>query len=50
MLGFVDCTIHAVHEAGDHYVVLGRVQELESYDEVTDPLLYYEGRYRSTRG
>ena len=50
VLGFVDCTIHAVHEAGDHYVVLGRVQELESYDEVTDPLLYYEGRYRSTRG
>jgi 3-hydroxy-9,10-secoandrosta-1,3,5(10)-triene-9,17-dione monooxygenase reductase component len=49
VLGFVDCTIHAVHEAGDHYVVLGRVQELESYDEVTDPLLYYEGRYRSTR-
>jgi 3-hydroxy-9,10-secoandrosta-1,3,5(10)-triene-9,17-dione monooxygenase reductase component len=48
VLGFVDCTIHAVHEAGDHYVVLGRVQELESYDEVTDPLLYYEGRYRST--
>ncbi len=50
VLGFVDCTIHAVHEAGDHYVVLGRVQELESYDEVTDPLLYYEGRYRSTGG
>ncbi len=47
VLGFVDCTIHAVHEAGDHYVVLGRVQELESYDEVTDPLLFYEGRYRT---
>ena len=26
------------------------VQELESYDEVSDPLLYYEGRYRSTGG
>ena len=50
VLGFVDCTIHAVHEAGDHYVVLGRVQELESYDEVTDPLLFYRGRYRSTGG
>ncbi len=28
VLGYVDCTIHPVHEAGDHYVVLGRVQEL----------------------
>jgi 3-hydroxy-9,10-secoandrosta-1,3,5(10)-triene-9,17-dione monooxygenase reductase component len=49
VLGFVDCTIHAVHEAGDHYVVLGRVQELSSYDEVAEPLLFFEGRYRSAR-
>jgi 3-hydroxy-9,10-secoandrosta-1,3,5(10)-triene-9,17-dione monooxygenase reductase component len=24
ILGFVDCTIHAVYEAGDHYIVVGR--------------------------
>lgn len=47
VLGFVDCTIHAVHEAGDHFVVLGRVQELASYDDAVDPLLFFEGRYRS---
>ncbi|MGI9156302.1 MAG: flavin reductase family protein [Marmoricola sp.] len=46
VLGFVDCTIHAVHEAGDHFVVIGRVQELASYDEAADPLLFFEGRYR----
>jgi 3-hydroxy-9,10-secoandrosta-1,3,5(10)-triene-9,17-dione monooxygenase reductase component len=45
ILGFVDCTIHAVYEAGDHYVVIGRVQELESTD-AEHPLLFFEGRYR----
>ena len=46
-LGHVDCTIHAVHEAGDHYVVLGRVLELASSD-VADPLLFFQGKYRTT--
>jgi 3-hydroxy-9,10-secoandrosta-1,3,5(10)-triene-9,17-dione monooxygenase reductase component len=45
ILGFVDCTIDAVHEAGDHYIVVGRVQELESTD-AEHPLLFFEGRYR----
>ena len=46
-LGFVDCAIHAVHEAGDHYVVIGRVLELgEGPDR--DPLLFFQGQYRST--
>ena len=27
-LGYVDCQIHTVHEAGDHYVVIGRVLDL----------------------
>ena len=31
-LGYVDCTIHAVHEAGDHYVVIGRVLDLGTAD------------------
>lgn len=50
-LGHLDCTIHAVHEAGDHYVVIGRVQHLavESRDDrAAEPLLYYQGRYRTT--
>jgi len=45
-LGHVDCTVHAVYEAGDHYVVIGAVEELHSTDAV-DPLLFYEGRYRT---
>ena len=29
VLGYVDCTIDTVHEAGDHYIVVGRVKEDE---------------------
>lgn len=47
VLGYVDCTVQAVHEAGDHYVVIGRVHDLAVSDEAGDPLLYFEGRYRS---
>lgn len=48
-LAHVDCTIHTVHEAGDHYVVIGRVVDLVAADDVAqDPLLFYRGEYRST--
>ncbi|MSZ76688.1 MAG: flavin reductase [Actinobacteria bacterium] len=46
-LAHVDCTIHAVHEAGDHYVVIGRVLAMESTD-ADDPLLFFQGKYRSS--
>jgi 3-hydroxy-9,10-secoandrosta-1,3,5(10)-triene-9,17-dione monooxygenase reductase component len=48
-LGYVDCTIHAVHEAGDHYVVIGRVLDLATVDD-DDPLLFFQGQYRTTDG
>jgi len=48
-LAHLDCTIHTVHEGGDHYVVVGRVEHLETTDrDVSEPLLYYRGRYRTT--
>lgn len=48
-LAQVDCTIHAVHEAGDHYVVIGRVLDLVVADDAhEDPLLFYRGEYRTT--
>lgn len=50
-LAHLDCTIHAVHEAGDHYVVIGRVEHLATTDrDVTEPLLFFRGRYRTTDG
>ena len=47
VLGWVDCTIYAVHEAGDHYVVIGRVMDL-GVEEAPHPLLFYRGRYART--
>lgn len=50
-LAQVDCTIHAVHEAGDHYVVIGRVVDLMSREDgEQEPLLFYRGEYRTTDG
>lgn len=47
ILGYVDCTIQAVHEAGDHYVVIGKLLDLGEA-EIDDPLLFFQGRYRTT--
>jgi 3-hydroxy-9,10-secoandrosta-1,3,5(10)-triene-9,17-dione monooxygenase reductase component len=44
VLGYVDCTIHAVHEAGDHYIVIGKVQDL-GFGDAEEPLLFYRGTY-----
>lgn len=46
-VGYVDCTVHAVHEAGDHYIVIGRVVDMAVGDD-TQPLLFYRGAYRTT--
>ncbi len=40
--------VHAVHEAGDHYVVIGRALDLQVGDEPGDPLLFFRGQYRTT--
>jgi 3-hydroxy-9,10-secoandrosta-1,3,5(10)-triene-9,17-dione monooxygenase reductase component len=43
-VGWVDCSVHAVHEAGDHYLVIGRVEDLGP-GNATRPLLFHRGRY-----
>jgi len=47
-LAHVDCTIQTVHEAGDHYVVIGRVVDLNTDELDADPLLFFQGKYRTT--
>lgn len=47
VVGHVDCTIHAVHEMGDHYVVVGQVRDL-AVGAAEDPLLFFRGAYRTT--
>ncbi|OLT42750.1 monooxygenase [Saccharomonospora sp. CUA-673] len=46
-LTWVDCTVDTVHEAGDHYVVIGRVTGLGAVS-TGRPLLFYRGRYAVT--
>ena len=46
-LTWVECAVEAVHEAGDHYMVTGRVTELGPC-QPDRPLLFYRGRYAAT--
>ncbi|MGW1682681.1 3-hydroxy-9,10-secoandrosta-1,3,5(10)-triene-9,17-dione monooxygenase reductase subunit [Saccharopolyspora sp. NPDC002376] len=43
-LTWIDCTVEAVHEAGDHYIVIGRVSCLGE-TTAERPLLFYRGAY-----
>lgn len=45
-VGWVDCTVQDVHEAGDHYLVIGKVEDLGQGD-ASRPLLFHRGRYRT---
>lgn len=59
VLGYIDCTVHQVVEAGDHYIVIGRVKELAFGDRSgsadvdaargVDPLLFFQGKYTQPR-
>jgi len=46
-LTWVECAVQAVHEAGDHYLVTGRVTGLGPC-RAGRPLLFYRGRYAAT--
>ncbi|MDH3705869.1 MAG: flavin reductase family protein [Acidimicrobiia bacterium] len=45
---WIDCDIDQVVEAGDHYIVIGRVLELDG-DPDRDPLVFHHGAYGSFR-
>lgn len=47
-VAFVDCTVEAVHEAGDHDIVVGRVDHLDLAGG-TSPLLFFRGGYGAFR-
>jgi flavin reductase (DIM6/NTAB) family NADH-FMN oxidoreductase RutF len=44
-LGVFECERSAVHDGGDHYILVGEVVKA-SFDASLDPLLYFRGRYR----
>lgn len=41
---WIDCDVEAVHEAGDHDVVIGRIREM-GVERESGPLLFYRGGY-----
>jgi 3-hydroxy-9,10-secoandrosta-1,3,5(10)-triene-9,17-dione monooxygenase reductase component len=56
VLAWIDCSVDDVHEAGDHYVVIGRVHSLGEHGDLGEqgdlgehgdggPLLFYRGAY-----
>ena len=42
---YLDCVVHASHEAGDHHIFVGEVLAL-SCDAEAEPLIFHGGRYR----
>ena len=44
VLAWIECASYAVHEAGDHWIVLGRVLDLEIGHE-GGPLVFFRGGY-----
>ena len=46
-LAWFECRVDAVHDGGDHVIVVGAVEAVGLGVDTDDPLLYYEGRYRT---
>lgn len=44
-LSSFECERHAVHEGGDHFILVGRVLKA-MFEPRRDPLLYFRGKYR----
>lgn len=44
-LAWIDCSLDAVHDGGDHFLVVGRVNELEVERPDSGPLLFFRGGY-----
>lgn len=44
-LSFIECQLHAEHDAGDHTIAVGRVTDLRVLDSARLPLLFFRGLY-----
>ena len=46
-VAWIDCLIGDVHEAGDHYIVIGEVKAIGALEKDEGPLLFLGGAYGS---
>jgi 3-hydroxy-9,10-secoandrosta-1,3,5(10)-triene-9,17-dione monooxygenase reductase component len=46
-VAWIECTIEAEHEAGDHMIVVGAVDGLDLHEQGGKPLVFFRGRYGS---
>jgi 3-hydroxy-9,10-secoandrosta-1,3,5(10)-triene-9,17-dione monooxygenase reductase component len=44
-VAWIDCRIEQVVEAGDHWLVLGRVLALDTHESARTPLVFHRGGY-----
>ncbi len=44
IVAWIDCDLHAVHEAGDHFIAIGQVHSLD-VEHPNRPLLFFQGGY-----
>ncbi|MET8451137.1 flavin reductase family protein [Streptomyces sp. NPDC005209] len=47
---WIDCTIQAVHTGGDHLIVVGRVDALDTGETPDGPLMFHRGKFRRLDG
>ncbi len=43
------CVTHAIHEGGDHWIVVGEVIAIHRHDDAGVPLVFFGGRYVSIK-
>ena len=48
-LGWVECDVERQLEAGDHTIFVGRVVDMAIEQPEGEPLIHFDGRYRSLR-
>ena len=46
VVAWIECSLFAVHDAGDHHIVVGQVEALE-VEHPEQPLLFFRGGYGS---
>lgn len=47
VIGWIDCRIDSVSDAGDHLFVVGRVQQMEHAENADDAMVFFRGKVAS---